>query len=172
MTSTFSTEGFPTSVEGISLGNKWVPQYIRMPVSSDVATNIKANTANMRALIGSNMIFGMEMFIATLLQLPYNLSKIAFAILTHKITFTFSSAMCPSVGYDWGEYHMDAAWGFIPSVGDMMFAISCFSAENTLRLCIITDKVCVKHPDEFTQIMNEKFREFMYGQNNEIVEKI
>ena len=173
ITSTFSTKGFPKSVDKVTLGNTWVPQYIEMPVSHDVSKLIKGNTANMRALIGSNTIMGMDLFIGTLLQLPYNLSKFAFNILSNKITMTFSSLRCPNVGYDWGEYHLDAAYGFIPSVGDMMFAITCFSAENTLKLGMISDKVCVKHPDEFIQILNQKFREFMYGaKTGEISQKL
>jgi hypothetical protein len=74
--------------------------------------------------------------------------------LTRKITLSFSSLKCPTVGYDWGEYHMDSCLGFIPSIGDMMFAITCFSAENTLKLGIISDKVSLKHPDEFVAILN------------------
>jgi hypothetical protein len=54
-------------VEDITLGNTWVPQYIEMPVSHDVSKNIKVNTANMKALIGSSTILGMDLFIATLL---------------------------------------------------------------------------------------------------------
>ena len=90
-----------------------------------------------------------------------------FVFLSNKITMTFSSLKCPNEGYDWGEYHMDAAYGFIPSVGDMMFAITCFSAENTLKLGVISDKVSLKDPDQFIEILNQKFREFMYGPKTE-----
>lgn len=138
-----------------------------MPVTDDVTKNIKGNTANMRALIGSSKIWGMDLFIATLLQIPYNLSKFAFTILTHKITLTFSSLKSPNEGYDWGEYHMDGVHGFIPSVGDMMFAITCFSVENSLKLGVISDKVSLKHPDQFIEILNKKFREFLYGPKTE-----
>jgi hypothetical protein len=155
MTSTFATEGFPKSVSSLRLGNTWVPQYMSLPISSDVAANIKNNTAGMKAIIGSSKIHGADWVIAVLLALPYNLAILVFSILTRRITITFSSAKCPAEGYDWGEYHCDAAYGFIPSIGEMMFAISCFSAENTLKLGVITDRVCVKHPDEFIQIMNE-----------------
>jgi hypothetical protein len=163
MTSSFATEGFPKSVSTVRLGNKWVIEYSRMPVSSDVAANIKTNTANMKAFIGSNKLFGSDMLVAALLQLPYNLSKLVFMLLSQKTTFTFSSAKCSDEGYDWGEYHCDSVYGFIPAVGGMVFAISCFSSDNTLKLGMISDKVCVKHPDEFIQILNEKFKEFIYG---------
>lgn len=147
MASTFSTKGFPKTVDKISLGNTWVPCYIEIPVSNDIKKNIKANAANMKSLIGSSSILGMDLLIASLLQIPYNMSKYAFTFLTKKITVTFSSLKCPNEGYDWGEYHLDQVCGFIPSVGDMMFAITCFSVENTLKLGVISDKLSLKNPD-------------------------
>lgn len=66
----------------MEFGNGWVPQYMRMPVSHDFVNNLKQNRANIRGLIGSNKILGMDLFIAILLQLPYNLAKYSFILLS------------------------------------------------------------------------------------------
>lgn len=85
--------------------------------------------------------------------MPYNLTKYALTILSSKITMSFSSAYFP-VGYDIGDYHIDSAFGFIPSIGDMMFGITAYSIADTLFLGMITDKMCVKNPDLFIQILD------------------
>ena len=62
--------------------------------------------------------------------------------------------------YDFGVAKADACVGFIPSVGDMIFGITCVSAGDTLLLGVITDKYCLEDPDDFMKILNRRFKEF------------
>lgn len=107
----------------------------------------------MKQVAGSSTILGMRLFIAILLQLPYNLAKYSFKILSQKITVTLSSAFWPKV-YHWGDYNCDTVFAFIPSVGDMVFGLSIYCIGNNLTVNMVTDKVCVKNPDQFMKILN------------------
>jgi hypothetical protein len=57
----------PQSLDEITFGNSWVPQYLRFPVESDFRKALEKNKANIRGLIGSNMVLGMDLFIGALL---------------------------------------------------------------------------------------------------------
>jgi hypothetical protein len=57
----------PTSVEEITFGNGWVPQYLTFPVDHDFKRALAKNKQNIRSLIGSNKVMGMDMFISILL---------------------------------------------------------------------------------------------------------
>ena len=95
ITSTFSTAPMPTSLQEVTWGNFWVPQYLTLPVESDFKKALFKNKENIRSLIGSNKIMGMDLFISTILQLPFNLAQYSFILLSQKITLTMSSAPGP-----------------------------------------------------------------------------
>lgn len=114
----------------------------------------------------------MNLFVYCLLQLPYNLARLSFRILSQKISLTFSSAPGSTKPYDFGEYKADATVGFIPSVGDMIFGITCISTADTLLLGVITDKYCLDDPDMFMKILNRRFRKFVVNGDVVGVEQI
>ena len=64
-----------------------------------------------------------------------------------------------------GDYTSDCAFAFLPSVGDMVFGLSVYCIDNTIKIGMVTDKVCVKNPEQFMNILNEKFNQFNYHPN-------
>ena len=57
----------PTSKDEITFGNGWVPQYLTFPLDHDFKKALPQNQQNIRSLIGSNKIMGMNMFISAIL---------------------------------------------------------------------------------------------------------
>ena len=68
-----------------------------------------------------------------------------------------SSAPGPKIPIQYGDYTMDGFAAFIPSIGDMILGLAMVSIGDNLQVSIITDQNCIKYPDEFIQILNEKF---------------
>ena len=96
MASSFTLENFPESPETIKLGNNWVPQYLRIPVSHNFDSNLVHNKAQLRSLIGSVALLGMQNMIACLLLMPFNIAKQSFTILSRKLTMVYSNMPGPS----------------------------------------------------------------------------
>jgi hypothetical protein len=48
MTSTFSWDRFPENKDELRLGNKWVPQYMTLPISDSFKHNLEINRTNMK----------------------------------------------------------------------------------------------------------------------------
>jgi hypothetical protein len=146
----------PTSVKEITFGNSWVPQYLTFPVDHDFKRALAKNQQNIRSLIGSNKVMGMDMFISILLQLPFNLAQYSFTLLSQKITMTLSSAPGPKECLYYGDYKIDGLIAFIPSIGDMVFGMAMVSFGDVMQFSLMTDQSCVSNPDLFMQILNRK----------------
>lgn len=73
--STFATKPPPRTKEELEYGNGFVPLFLKMPISDDFKSVLKASKHNIRDHIGSNKMKGMDRMIWSLLNLPYNQGK-------------------------------------------------------------------------------------------------
>ena len=129
----------PKSKEKITFGNGFVPMPVLFPVDNDFKRALVKNQTNMKNLIGSSKILGMDKFLSFLLELPFNLAMKTLFILTNKITMTLSSAPGPKEPLWYGDYKIDAIVAFLPSVSDMQFGISMVSLGDVLQVSLISD---------------------------------
>ena len=95
LATTFALKNFPQSIEDLELGNKWVMQYVKLPVTDNFEFNLKQNKQTSLELIGSAKLIGTENFIRLILMLPFNLAKQSINSLTKKITMTYTNMPCP-----------------------------------------------------------------------------
>ena len=141
--STFSLQNFPESKEGITGSNHWVPQYLKIPVSSNFSENVKTNKVTTQNLIGtlmgSSKLIGMKAFIGSLLMLPFNLGKLNFRILSKKMTMTYSNMPAPKSRYNYGGVRCNSITAFLPAVGEMLCGIVACSHGNTMKFGLVTD---------------------------------
>lgn len=74
-------------------------------------------------------------------MLPFNLVKHGFKFFSQKITFTFTSAPIPRLGWTWmnGNIKSKALAAFIPDIGDMLCGIVPTSCNNVIKVSLITD---------------------------------
>ena len=108
------------------------------------------------------MILGMDKFVRAHLELPYGLAKVAFWILSKKLSFTFSGMPGPKIPWKYGPYQTHNLGVFIPPVGDMQVGITQFSMGPTFLVGLITDKNQIRNPDQFMQILHNNFNSFIY----------
>ena len=146
MASTFALENFPKSVEEIKLGNQWVPQYLKIPISHSFEHNKNLNKANTRAIVGSSKLLGMQNFIRLLCMLPFNLAKLSISILARKITMTYSNMPSPTKNHNYNGAICKSIFGFLPAVGDMMCGIVAISHGQVLKIGLITEKHYIQEP--------------------------
>ena len=161
MASTFSLRPFPKTCEEIELGNHWVPQYLTIPVDLSFEKCLHHNKAQMRSLIGSSKLLGMQNFISVLLLLPFNLAKHSITLLSKKLTMTYSNMPTSLKPYDYAGYKCTSMTGFLPAVGDMLCGIVFTSHANVLKFGLITDTHYIEHPDEFMALMHRTIQDFL-----------
>jgi len=147
LATTFALKNFPERIEDLELGNEWVMQYVKLPVTSDFAFNLKQNKQTSKELIGSSKLIGTKNFIRLILMLPFNLAKQSINELTKKITMTYTNMPCPSAGYDFGGYKCKSFTGFLPAIGDMLCGLSVVTHGQVLKLGLATDRAYIHDPD-------------------------
>ena len=161
LATTFALKNFPQSIEDLELGNKWVMQYVKLPVTDNFEYNLKQNKQTSLELIGSAKLIGTENFIRLILMLPFNLAKQSINSLTKKITMTYTNMPCPQAGYDFGGYKCHSFTGFLPAIGDMLCGLSVVTHGEVIRFGLVTDKAYIDDPDLFIGLVERKFREFI-----------
>lgn len=154
--SSFALRGFPTSPEGVTLGNHWAPMPMKLPVSHSFSDNVRINKENNKKMKASTQVLGMSTFLGWNLMLPFELPKAGFNFLARRITLTYSNIPSPVVNYNFGGVKCRAMCGFLPSVGDMLCGIIGISHGALLKLSLITDTHYIEHPDEFMHILDTK----------------
>jgi hypothetical protein len=100
--------------------------------------------------------------IKLLLMLPYNLAKIGFNYFSKKITFTYSGMPAPREGFNWYGVKTKSFIVFMPAIGEQLCGILAIACNNIIQVSLITDIHYIEYPDEFMEILNRRFNQFIY----------
>jgi hypothetical protein len=102
------------------------------------------------------------MLIQSIVNMPFNLGKYPFDYMTQQNSLRMSSVPGPKTAMQYGKYTCDAIFAVMPQTGwTFSPAVTFSSIGDTLVVAFITYESCIQDPDDFINILTDKFDYFL-----------
>ena len=105
---------------------------------------------------------GYKIGVMILNWLPFGAAEYMWQWFSKKTTLCYSNMQGPRKGFNLGGHQTLDLSGFAPIIGDQSSGIMVISQGKILKIGLMSDPANIENSKEFMEIMDEKFKEFIY----------
>jgi hypothetical protein len=106
-------------------------------------------------------MIGYKIFVMIMNWLPFGVAEYMWQWFSNKTTLCYTNLLGPKNGFNFGGSKSHSLTGFAPLIGAQSNGIFVISLGGVLKFCLMSDPANIENPDEFMEIMTQKFETFI-----------